>query len=92
MPAAESAVLRHFPALARLLLGEEQLLRGDGETEEEEMIAMSRIGQKIAAGLAALILTATTVGAAVGTAHNGMPRGTVAAPASLVAAQLSGQA
>jgi hypothetical protein len=56
------------------------------------MIAMSRFGQKTAAAFAACILTATTVGAAVGPVHKEMPRGTVAAPAALVAAQLSSQA
>ena len=56
------------------------------------MVAMDRIGQNVAAALAALLFTVTTVGAAVGPAHNVAPHATVAGPAALVAAQVSSQA
>jgi hypothetical protein len=53
------------------------------------MIVISRIGQRMLAGFAAVILTATTVAAAAGPvpAHQMAP-----APAGLVAAPLSSQA
>jgi hypothetical protein len=51
------------------------------------MTSMNRIGQSLAAAVAAMVLTATAVGAAVGPA-----RAVETAPTSLAAAQVSGQA
>ncbi len=51
------------------------------------MTKLSGIGQSVLATFAAIVLTATAVGAAVGPAE-----AVEAAPISLVAAQVSGQA
>jgi hypothetical protein len=51
------------------------------------MTSMNRIGQSLVATIAAMVLTATAVGAAVGPA-----RAVETAPTSLAAAQVSGQA
>ncbi|MDB5691482.1 MAG: hypothetical protein JWO81_545 [Alphaproteobacteria bacterium] len=57
------------------------------------MIVMSKIGQSMAAGFGAALLTVIAVGAAVGPVRaEAMPRSMAAAPAGLVAAQLSSQA
>ena len=55
------------------------------------MTITSRIGQSMLAAFAAALLTLTTVGAAAGPAAP-MPHGLAAAPAALVAAQVSSQA
>jgi hypothetical protein len=55
------------------------------------MIVTSRIGQSMLAAFAAALLTITTLGVAAGPAAT-LPHGLVAAPAALVAAQLSSQA
>jgi hypothetical protein len=55
------------------------------------MNVTSRIGQSMLAAFAAALLTITTVGAAAGPAAM-PPHGLVAAPAALVAVQLSSQA
>ena len=55
------------------------------------MTMTSRIGQSMLAAFAAALLTLTTLGAAAGPAAT-LPHGLVAAPAALVAAQLSSQA
>jgi hypothetical protein len=55
------------------------------------MNVMSRTGQSMLAAFAAALLTVVTVGAAAGPAAT-VPHGLVAAPATLVAAQLSSQA
>jgi hypothetical protein len=55
------------------------------------MIAMSKMGQQMVAALAAGLFTVTAVSAAVGPVH-GSGRTTVAGPAALVVAQISGQA
>jgi hypothetical protein len=59
---------------------------------EEEMITMVRMGQNVAAALAACLFTVTAVGAAIGPVHSNVLRPTVAGPAALVAAQVSSQA
>jgi hypothetical protein len=55
------------------------------------MIVTSRIGQGVVAAIAAIVLAATTVGAAVGPV-GGEARPGAVAPAALVAALLSSQA
>jgi hypothetical protein len=55
------------------------------------MNVTSRMGQSMLAAFGAALLTITTVGAAAGPAAT-LPHGLVAAPAALVAAQLSSQA
>ena len=55
------------------------------------MIMTSRIGQSMMAAFAAALLTLTTLGAAAGPAAT-LPHDLVAAPAALVAAQVSSQA
>jgi hypothetical protein len=52
---------------------------------------MSRVGQSVVAGIAAVMLAATAVGAATGPIGTG-PNPGVTAPAALVAALLSSQA
>jgi hypothetical protein len=61
--------------------------RGGTDFREEEMVDMGKLGQTILATIAAMVLTATAVGAAVGPA-----RAIETAPISLVAASVSGQA
>ena len=55
------------------------------------MTMTSKMGQSMLAAFAAALLTLTTLGAAAGPAAT-LPHGLVAAPAALVAAQLSSQA
>ena len=51
------------------------------------MTSMNRIGQNLAAAVAALVLTVTAVGAAVGPAH-----AVETGPTAIAATQVSGQA
>ena len=55
------------------------------------MYVTGRIGQSMLAAFAAVLFTLTTVGAAAGPAAT-LPHGLAAAPAALVAAQVSSQA
>jgi uncharacterized membrane protein YfbV (UPF0208 family) len=61
--------------------------QGERIFREEEMIDMSKLTQTLVSTVAAMLLTATAVGAAVGPA-----RAIETAPVTLVAAPVSGQA
>jgi hypothetical protein len=60
--------------------------QGETDFREEDMIDMGKLGQTLVSTVAAMLLTATAVGAAVGPA-----RAIETAPVSLVAAPVSGQ-
>jgi hypothetical protein len=84
---SKGAVFRDFGRLARALYRTGQTAAGRNRFREEKMVDMSKIGETVAAVAGALVLTATAVGTAVGPATTAQ-----AAPISLVAAAVSGQA
>jgi hypothetical protein len=77
--------------LGTALVWKRAFRREAGKKREEEMIVMSRIGQSVVASIAAIMLTATAVGAAIGPVGPEARPG-VTVPAALVVALLSSQA